>query len=603
MSRLAPHGLKPLWLSAWFALGFVGIRVLYRVAFGGANGDGSVLAELPRLRLPAPFTTVSVGGTITTDGIVDAAISALPFAAIILLFGVIGTIVDVRTLLLRVRPAGPGRAILTAAGIALATFPVLVAAVTRVRQAGRWRGLRPGIWILSPVLSWTVEHAVTVAGALESRGFGRTASPPTGVCEFPIEARNLRLSIGDRAIVQIDAWSCPPGSVTLVAGDTGSGKTTLLRAIVGLFQHLDGGEQSGMLRVGGVDRRAVAPRETAHFVAYVPQNPRSAFIAPSVREELRAGIDLCVGNRDAAEYRAATITRELGLDHLAARPTEHLSAGEATLVAIAVALVSQPTVLVLDEPLADLDLEARARVLAVLTRIARTTEIALVIAEHRTASLAHVATHVVDLEGGHAWVGAPTAVADFADSNDTAAAHAVVTDLAPHDRIVAVCGPNGAGKSTLLRTVAASAGSALVPERPADILFADSVAADCRRNDRARRLPAGTTLAHLQNIAPNVATSLAHPHDLSAGEQLELAVSLQTAHAPAILLVDEPTRGLDPASRQRIAAVLQQCATTTHVIIATHDLEFSARLNARVVHLEAPGTVSLEDLWCTEVPT
>lgn len=602
MSLLTPHGLKPLWLSVWFALGFVAIRVTYRVAFGGAHGVGDVVWDIPAVRLPAPLTTVSVGGTVTVDGIVIAAQSAVPFAAVIVAFGIIGTIVDVRTLLVRVRPRGLGRAIVTAAGIAVTTVPVLGSAITRVRESGRWRGMRPGMWMLAPILSWTVEHALVVAGALEARGFGRSLNAPAGVCEFPIEARDVRLAIGERTIVRIPTLSCESGSVTVVTGDTGSGKTTLLRAIVGLFQHLDGGGQTGTLLVGAANRAEVPPRDTAHFVSFVPQNPRTAFLTPSVRDELQSATDLCAGDRDAAHFRAASITRELGIDHLIARPIEHLSAGEATVVAIAVALVSQPTVLVLDEPLADLDLDSRARVLGVLTRIARGTDIALVVAEHRTASLASFATQVVRLSGGTATVGGTELIADTCDEASAVVRRDSGAVGSTASRVTAVWGPNGVGKTTLLRSMAHVSTSAFVPERPADILLTDSVSAECRRNDRVRGLVRGTTQARLESLSSTVAHSTSHPHDLSAGEQLLLAVAMQSAHGPELLLVDAPTRGLDPESRRNVAAALTSCAPSGNVIIATHDAEFTALLAATIVPMTEPGQVTPDHFVHIGVP-
>ncbi|WP_217142565.1 ABC transporter ATP-binding protein [Streptomyces sp. AC627_RSS907] len=179
---------------------------------------------------------------------------------------------------------------------------------------------------------------------------------------------------------------------------------------------------------------------------------------------------------------------------------------------------------------------------------------------------------------------------------------------------VALMGRNGAGKSTLLSAlvglVEPSAGTVragdavphrtaprdlvrrvgLVPQEPRDLLYADTVAAECRAADRDAGAAPGTCRALLSGLLPGV-TDDTHPRDLSEGQRLTLALSVVLTARPPLLLLDEPTRGLDYAAKARLAGVLRALATDGHaIVLATHDVELAAELAHRVVLL-AEGEV------------
>jgi energy-coupling factor transport system ATP-binding protein len=99
------------------------------------------------------------------------------------------------------------------------------------------------------------------------------------------------------------------------------------------------------------------------------------------------------------------------------------------------------------------------------------------------------------------------------------------------------------------------------------------------------RLPAGTTRATLERVLPEVPASR-HPRDLSEGQRLALALAVVLAPAPPLLLLDEPTRGLDYPSKSRLIAVLRQLAKEGHaIVLATHDVELAARVADRAIVL------------------
>jgi energy-coupling factor transport system ATP-binding protein len=186
--------------------------------------------------------------------------------------------------------------------------------------------------------------------------------------------------------------------------------------------------------------------------------------------------------------------------------------------------------------------------------------------------------------------------------------------LVRRGQVVALMGRNGAGKSTLLRTlvglrrpsrgaieVLGSAPSELagqqlvrtigfIPQDPLDLLEGSSVADECRAADRDAGVDPGTTRALLALLAPDVEDS-SHPRDLSEGQRLLVALAVVLAGRPPLLLLDEPTRGLDYPTKQRLAAVLRDLAGAGHaIVLATHDVELSAEIATHVAVL-ADGEV------------
>ena len=132
----------------------------------------------------------------------------------------------------------------------------------------------------------------------------------------------------------------------------------------------------------------------------------------------------------------------------------------------------------------------------------------------------------------------------------------------------------------------------LVPQQPELLLYADSVAAECADADRDFGVEPGTTARMLARISGPIDAGL-HPRDLSEGQRLELAVSVILAGAPEVLLLDEPTRGLDYGAKQRLGATLAELAARgTTVLLATHDVELCAEVADRVVILADGEIVS-----------
>lgn len=130
----------------------------------------------------------------------------------------------------------------------------------------------------------------------------------------------------------------------------------------------------------------------------------------------------------------------------------------------------------------------------------------------------------------------------------------------------------------------------LVPQSAPDLLYLDSVGAECRQADHESAARPGRTRATLERLAPGIPDDH-HPRDLSEGQQLALVLAIQLAAAPGALLLDEPTRGLDYPGKAALAELLRDLASGgTALAVATHDVEFAAIVADRIVVL-AEGTV------------
>jgi len=182
--------------------------------------------------------------------------------------------------------------------------------------------------------------------------------------------------------------------------------------------------------------------------------------------------------------------------------------------------------------------------------------------------------------------------------------------------IVALMGRNGAGKSTLLNalvglvqprsgTVEAAGVTpghsrpkdlvravGLVPQEPADLLYAATVALECAHADADFGVEPGRCRELLRRLAPDV-EDRTHPRDLSEGQRLCLALAVVLCGAPPLLLLDEPTRGLDYGAKRRLVEILRELAAAGHaVVLSTHDVEMVAEVATRVLVLADGELVS-----------
>ncbi len=448
-----------------------------------------------------------------------------------------------------------------------------------------------------------------------------------------------------------------PGDVVLVIGSSGSGKSTLLRCANGLVPHASGGRFGGEVHVQGRSTRVLHPRDLADVVGFVHQDPEAQFVIDRVESDIAFGLENLGTDQVSMRRRVEEVLDALGVAHLRDRNPATLSGGERQRCAIAGALVTAPSVLVLDEPTSQLDPQGAEDVLAAVARLNAELGTTVLIAEHRLERCAPIAHVAVLVEHGRVsapsptgsvlasypgapavtmlgrvmgWDPPPLTVRDarrFAQrdgrvpnappSTTTADApgevllrterlavridhHPILDSIDVSVRVgeaVALLGRNGAGKSTLLRALAglidlergaviSDATRAYVPQDPSSLLFRSTVRAEVAETLRLLNRPDTGAVDHWIDALGLHDVADRHPRSLSGGERQRVAIAAVAVGNATVLLLDEPTRGMDAASRAALEhAIAQHCAQGGAVVLATHDVELAARCAHRAIVL------------------
>jgi zinc/manganese transport system ATP-binding protein len=220
-----------------------------------------------------------------------------------------------------------------------------------------------------------------------------------------LELREVSVQIGGRQILDGVSYSVAPGEFTGLIGSNGAGKTTMLRVILGLRA-----ADSGDVLVDG--KSTVHGRVRAHQrrIGYVPQKIQLEPDAPlRARDLVALGLDGGrLGPRLPSRARRETVDRMLasvGATAFADERVGTLSGGEQQRILIAHALISEPRLLLMDEPLANLDLRSGQEVVELVSRVAKEQGVAVLLSAHDINPLLPVMDKVVYLAEGRAAAG------------------------------------------------------------------------------------------------------------------------------------------------------------------------------------------------------
>ena len=424
---------------------------------------------------------------------------------------------------------------------------------------------------------------------------------------------------GATSPVLLDAsFAVPEGAFALLIGATGSGKSTLLR--LAKPEIAPAGRLGGSVRVFGTDPRELGAQASARAVGYVFQSPDAQIVCDTVWHELAFGLENLGVPEPEMRRRVAETCNFLGVEPWFRARTAELSGGQRQVLALASALAMRPRLLLLDEPTSMLDPLAEKNFLSLLFRANRELGVTVVVATHAPWSMVDYATCAFALEGGSVRV-APLSevVAEPPLEVPAAPVRSIKKDALLADdvwyrydrdarwvlreldlavgegEIRALVGSNGCGKSTLLSALAGvvrpargrvrnglASSQALLPQAPKALLSCETVADELKAWSRAGGYGRAEVDAALARLGLEDAADR-HPYDLSGGQQQLLALEKLLLARPRLLLLDEPTKGLDRAERERVARRLAEARDDgATVLLATHDMGFVRAVADRV---------------------
>jgi energy-coupling factor transporter ATP-binding protein EcfA2 len=402
-----------------------------------------------------------------------------------------------------------------------------------------------------------------------------------------IEVHRLHVCYQETHALKGIDLSIPAGSFVLIGGPSGGGKSTLAHALVGLIPHTMTGEVRGSISIAELDPQQHSVAQIATRAGLVFQNPTTQLFNGTVEEEVAFGPrNLGLPPKEVAT-RVEYALVATGCARLRHRTVRHLSSGEQQRVAIAAALSMCPSILILDEPTANLDFDGSQLLARTLTRLHRQLQITLIVIEHRLSPfLSHADRLIWLVDGRVAADGPPAETLEKVQPSPPPApppptpideplvtlhqvaagydSHPVLQDCSLTLRrgdFAALIGPNGSGKTTLARVLAGllrpyrgrviwhangkGPRVGFLQQNPFHQLVCDTVEEEIRfglrnlgieRDENVEAVLAQSDLRPLR-LRPTQA--------LSVGQQQRTALAATLALQPTLLIMDEPTLGQD----------------------------------------------------------
>ena len=456
----------------------------------------------------------------------------------------------------------------------------------------------------------------------------------------------------EKAALTDISGSVARGSCLVLCGGSGCGKTTLLRCINRLIPQFYEGKLTGFCLIDGKDISNFSIGEVGKLAASVFQDPRSQFFTTDSSSEVAFGLENHGLTSEEIIERVNYVYRESGLDKLKDRNVFELSSGERQLVAILSAWALNVPLLLLDEPTANLDYAAIEYLKELLKRL-KSLGYTLIINEHRLYYLRDIADEYLLIEQGklkarlscerllslseNELAELSLRAIDLSALEYTCAAtetdikkylelrgiqfgynrqDGILRDVclkAETGEVIGIIGSNGCGKTTLGKLIAGlykpTAGeicfgtNKLSKRELADnaIFIMQEAEFQFFTNSVINELEYGRTVTpELREIIKSllIRSDLweireRHPFTLSGGQMQKLALLLAYLSDKPIVILDEPTAGLDKDSLQSCAELIAEMRKQKIVFIITHDLELISQSCTRALYI-SKGVIERE---------
>jgi len=421
------------------------------------------------------------------------------------------------------------------------------------------------------------------------------------------------------------------GERVLVAGPSGSGKTTLLKCLNGLIPHFSGGNLKGELSVGGLDPSEKSIREMANIVGMVFQDPENQITMTTVENEVAFGLENMGLPVPEIQARINEALEKTGTTHLRDREIKSLSCGEKQKTVIASVYALKPKIFVLDEPTSQLDPESAQDILSLLNYVIAESGSTVVLSEHRLGRVFPFVDRVYDMGDG-GFIGKDDALDKYFGAHPKRGGEVekgsgvvevsglcfgyggedVLRDVSLKifgQEFVAVVGRNGSGKTTLVKhlngLLKPRRGSVrilgediskkgveemsdrvgYVSQNPNEYLFCKTVREEL--SFTLDNLGVGGDIDNMLKRMHLNHLSEKHPLDLSSGERQRTALASILIAEPEIIILDEPTRGLDWKTKTELVSLLNKLRSAGKtIIVVTHDMHLVAESADRVIKLK-----------------
>ncbi len=423
------------------------------------------------------------------------------------------------------------------------------------------------------------------------------------------------------------------GEIVLITGQSGSGKTTLLKHFK--KELLPPGQRVGHIYYNGKDILEIPSKVSSQEIGYVFQNPDHQIALDYVYHEIAFGLENIGIPHEQMYSRVGEIVQYFHLENIYDKRTNKLSGGEKQLVNLASVMIMQPQVLLLDEPLSQLDPKSREQFISMLMKLHHDFHITIIMVTHQLDEIFDYIDRMIVLENGNivyndslqqcisylkdtemmkifppyiqllSLLNQPTdytfyqtreIVNILKSKTRTYEDHKEIIQVkhlnASYDKdvlsdvslmikekeIFCILGNNGSGKSTFLKCllnemkykgkISINGKVGYLPQDPMLLMNRDTVkeelAVFCKEDvDKLIHQ------FHFEDVFNS------HPYDLSGGQQQILALMKLILNDCDILLLDEPTKGIDPLLKKQLGEILEQLVQKGKTIICvSHDLEF-----------------------------
>ncbi len=495
-----------------------------------------------------------------------------------------------------------------------------------------------------------------------------------------LEIKNLSFSYPESGKKALDgvSLSVSEGEFVLLCGESGCGKTTLLSIIK--RQMRPEGNLSGEILYKGENIDSLSERESVTDFGYVYQSPEKQIVTDKVWHELAFGPESIGMNTQSIRRRAAEISGFFGISKWYRKDTASLSGGQKQLLNLASVMITDPKVLLLDEPTSQLDPIAASEFIATLRKINDEIGVTIILVEHRLEELFSKVDRVVMMSEGKVVVDSrpqelgkhydeieklpmkyglpaamkiargigrtdvtPLSVKDgkrlieeylsdcgaFADSGEKKPSEderETVIEISEgffryerelpdvlcgmdlrvkKNEFLCILGENGAGKTTALRILGGNRrlyrgkyrlwgkkiseystdklyrrNVSFLPQNPQLLFVKNTLEADLLEATKAMGLNENEGKEKIAAITEKLGIDAlldSHPFDLSGGEQQKAAFAKILLMEPRILLLDEPTKGIDAYSKKILGEMLKGLQKEgITIVMVTHDVEFAA---------------------------